>query len=240
MTRQDARDNVSKERWELRELEAGPGRTPSQSKTSYDFGIFAISPGTAPGFLIDTTHSLRLRLYRPGFKTVDLEAVEPLGKVFWEPASDVLMRETALDELFGVTPVLTAKGELAFERVLEPGSKSKEHLAALQFGIAQYAAPRRFPGRADQGRHQGSEGTLAGKGRASGPGRHRHGGPKRKTLRNDLMRRIFPRCGACLPGCMLPYAPPASATCRLSISNVRRAKCACFASTLHTSTICAG
>lgn len=140
VTRLNSRDEISKERWALRELEAGRRQTASQSKTSYDFGVFAISPGTAPGFLIDTTHSLRLRLYRPGFKTVDLEAVEPQGKVFWEPAADALARETALDDLFGLKPVVGAKGEALVERVLEPGSKSKEHLAALQFGIEQYTA----------------------------------------------------------------------------------------------------
>lgn len=140
ITRQNVRDEGIKEIWELRQVEAGPGKTPSQSKTSYDFGLYAISPGTAPGFLIDTTHSLCLRLYRPGFKTVELDTVEPQGKVTWEPAKDVLERETALDELFGLTPVIVPKGDPEVTRTLEPGATSKEHKAALQFGIAEYAA----------------------------------------------------------------------------------------------------
>jgi hypothetical protein len=140
ITRQTVRDEGIKERWELRELEPNGGKTPSQSKTSYDFGLFALSPGTSPGFLIDTTHVLSLRLYRPGFKTVELDPTDPRPKVVWESAPDVLQRETALDELFAMKPVIVAKGEPPVERKLEIGQKSKEHLAALQFGAAQYLA----------------------------------------------------------------------------------------------------
>jgi hypothetical protein len=138
ITRQTVREEGIKEIWELRQLEAGP-KTPSQSKTSYDFGVYALSPGSGPGFLIDTTHALCLRLYRPGFKTVELDTVEPQDKVTWEPAKNVLDRETALDDLFGVTKVIVPKGDPEVVRTLEPGAKSKEHKAALQFGAMEYA-----------------------------------------------------------------------------------------------------
>jgi hypothetical protein len=140
ITRQTVRDEGIKERWELRELPPSGNKTPSHSKTSYDFGLFALSPGTPPGFLIDTTHTLTLRLYRPGFKSVDLDPNAPQMRVVWESAADVLERETALDELFAMKPVIVPKGDPPVERKLEPGLKSKEHLAALQFGAAQYLA----------------------------------------------------------------------------------------------------
>jgi hypothetical protein len=138
ITKQAVRDEGFKERWELCELAPNGNKTQAHVKTSYDFGLFAISPGTPPGFLIDTTHTLCWRLYRPGFKTVELDPNSPQTKIEWESAADVVQREEALDELFAMKPVVVAKGELPVTRKLEPGSKSKEHLAALQFGAAEY------------------------------------------------------------------------------------------------------
>jgi hypothetical protein len=139
----ETKEDGIKERWEMHAVplnDVGPrGMTPGQSKVSYDYGLYALSPASANGPLAPTTHALSLRLYRPGFETVVLNGDEPAQPVVWKPAADLAAQEKAIDEIFGTVPIAPKSShEPTRVRELYPGSKSQAHHDALMFGVAEY------------------------------------------------------------------------------------------------------
>lgn len=90
-----------------------------------------------------TSHTIAVRLYRPGFETVELNSWDSPGKVIWKPALTAAVQELALDDLFDLGNVDRKDDQSEVERrrkrMLEPGSVSEAHRAALRFGAAEYA-----------------------------------------------------------------------------------------------------
>lgn len=81
------------------------------------------------GFLsrgFERAPSTRLRLYRPGFQTVEILPWQRVDRIEWEPATDLAARERAIDELLcssdadGSDAVSTDLEERAAELLLEP------------------------------------------------------------------------------------------------------------------------
>ena len=96
---------------------------PAQLKPSFSHGLVVI--GIAVNFLTHTSHSVAIRLYRPGYEVVEVKTWERVNRVVWKVALDLEAQEKAVDTLlpFGC---------------LELGSKSPAHRDALFFGAAEY------------------------------------------------------------------------------------------------------
>jgi hypothetical protein len=87
--------------------------------------------------------ALALRLYRPGYELVVLNADYPIEDVQWTHANDLLAQMQALDLLFHPEPHMfmpaTQQGSwLRGSMTLEPGSVSPAHRQALLFGAEEY------------------------------------------------------------------------------------------------------
>jgi hypothetical protein len=96
---------------------------PAQVKPSVSYGFVVI--GIALNYLTHTSHSVALRLYRPGYELVEIKSWQRMNRVAWKPIQDAAAQEQTLDLL------------LPAER-LEPGSVSLAHREALLFGASEY------------------------------------------------------------------------------------------------------
>jgi hypothetical protein len=96
---------------------------PSQTRPSVTSGFYMI--GIALNYPIHTSHSVALRLYRPGYELCEIRSWEHVNRVTWKPATGLEAQEKALDALFP-------------QKRLEPGSQSAKHREALLFGAAEY------------------------------------------------------------------------------------------------------
>src|SRR5262245_20201079 len=105
-------------------------------------------------------HTLRVRLYRPGWQTVEIKPWEIPERVTWKEATDLASREKALDDLLstwdtdgtgqlsvGAHEQLTDPSryppppqppDLIVFRNLAPGSTSAEHRQLLLFTASEY------------------------------------------------------------------------------------------------------
>ena len=102
-----------------------------------------------------TTHSLAVRLYRPGYATIELKPGPAAPQLRWHEAPDLVAQEQALDDLLGVSLLDTAQPIAALQqRRLEPGSKSPGHREALRFAAREY---ERLAGAAAASETDGSE-----------------------------------------------------------------------------------
>jgi hypothetical protein len=95
----------------------------AQLKPSVTYGFVVI--GIALNYLTHTSHSVALRLYRPGFELVEITSWERAHRVAWKPAPDLDAQEKALDALLPLG-------------LLEAGSKAPTHRDTLNFGAAEY------------------------------------------------------------------------------------------------------
>jgi hypothetical protein len=96
---------------------------PAQLKPSITYGVIVLA--VALNYGTHTSHSLALRLYRPGYELVEIRTWERANRVDWNPASDLNAQEQALDRLYT-------------SNRLEKGSKSSPHRDALMFGVGEY------------------------------------------------------------------------------------------------------
>jgi hypothetical protein len=96
---------------------------PAQIKPSLSYGLVVI--GVALNFLTHTSHSMALRLYRPGYELVEVKSWERVSRVAWKLAQDLEAQEKTLDALLPI-------------RRLYPGSESDAHKEALLFGAVEY------------------------------------------------------------------------------------------------------
>ncbi len=94
-----------------------------QLKTSVTYGFVVI--GIALNYLTHTSHSIALRLYRPGFELVEIKSWERVKRVYWKTAPDLDTQEKVLD-------VLLPLG------LLEGGSTGAAHRESLLFGASEY------------------------------------------------------------------------------------------------------
>jgi hypothetical protein len=120
-----------------------------QIKVAADYGwladfFYTIYGGT-------THHTVMVRLYRPGYHTIELESYRKDEPLNWTPAPTPVEREKAIDDLVstwwtsperlqtqysvsGFTPPV----EPIVFRYLAPGSISTEHQASLVFAASEY------------------------------------------------------------------------------------------------------
>ena len=86
-----------------------------------------------------TTHSVAIRLYRPGFETIELKPGDAAHALQWVEATDLAAQEKAVDDLLGVSPLAMGAAPSEFQqRRVEPGTKSPAHREALQFAAREY------------------------------------------------------------------------------------------------------
>lgn len=92
-------------------------------------------------------YTMVVRLYKPGFRTMEVKAWEKSRELQWFPAPDLLAQEKAIDDLLAVpaTPDQPSKGawwELKDEKLpglgLQPGSVSSSQRKALEFAATEY------------------------------------------------------------------------------------------------------
>jgi hypothetical protein len=96
---------------------------PAQVKPSVSYGFVVI--GIALNYLTHTSHSVAVRIYRPGYELVEIKSWDGMNKVTWKPAPDLEAQEKTLDALFPL-------------KQLDPGCESAMHRSALLFGLAEY------------------------------------------------------------------------------------------------------
>jgi hypothetical protein len=148
----DVRDDASSyegfehDRYVMREMNVRFGdRLAPQGKVAIDYGwatISAISYGQA------THHTLLVRLYRPGYRTIEIESWQLAPDVKWVKTESLVDREKAIDDLL-TTFERDFSSHLrshANERprdskvfsCLASGSADEQHRAALLFAASEY------------------------------------------------------------------------------------------------------
>jgi hypothetical protein len=95
-----------------------------------------------------TSHTVLVRAYRPGFRTVEVRSWQTTGKVPWEAAPDLDARERAVDALLSTRDtdspaILPHRDKSDFLEhdsffSLAPGSAGAGHRQALLFAAAEY------------------------------------------------------------------------------------------------------
>jgi hypothetical protein len=135
----DFADISGSDHYTLSEVPAGPpGWLLPRTKVSATYGIFVF--GIALNYPVFISHSLAMRLYRPGYELVELDSWDLPEKITWKPASDLQSQERALDRLF-LRDEKDALGPAQWPIIshcLSPGSKSRAHRRALLFGASGY------------------------------------------------------------------------------------------------------
>lgn len=125
------------------------GSSDSQVKVALDYGwILNCISYFCDGY---THHTMRVRLYRPGYQTIEIEPWQKNNRLEWVEARSPEEREQAIDDLVstwdtspfslqnrisqtGFTP---PRDPIVF-RYLAPGSVADEHLRVLQFAAREY------------------------------------------------------------------------------------------------------
>jgi hypothetical protein len=123
--------------WTFREITPlSAGKLLPQTKVSATYGYYVF--GIALNFPVYTSHSVAMKLYRPGYELVEIDSWEFPGEIVWRKAPDLAGQEQALNRLFLLAD---NDGETTWPRVvrkLVPGSVSPEHRRALLFGASEY------------------------------------------------------------------------------------------------------
>src|SRR5262245_51001343 len=84
--------------YHFRELPVTPGgKVPAQSMVGFGRGWWALL--VSLNYTQRVHPMLRVRLYRPGYETVELKPWQHVGPVTWKPAITLAAREAAIDDL---------------------------------------------------------------------------------------------------------------------------------------------
>ncbi len=87
------------------------------------------------------SHTIALRLYRPGFDTIEVKCGQVPHDVQWTEAADLDAQEKALDDLLGVDllePRNATNDVMTVKHNLLPGPASDGQRAALRFCVGEY------------------------------------------------------------------------------------------------------
>jgi hypothetical protein len=120
------------------------GYVPAQTKVALDYSWIWNCVWIYSG---QTHHSVKVRLYRPGWQTVEIRSGEKSGRVVWRKAEDLEAQEKAVDDLLS-----TWETDWRFSHDTEqpprestdvfchvaPGSASAAHRQVLQFAASEY------------------------------------------------------------------------------------------------------
>jgi hypothetical protein len=132
------------DRYTFRQVAVLPGgRTPAQTRVSCDYGFWWNC--VALSYHKHLSHTARLRCYRPGYQTVELQPWGPGHEVVGKRAGDLAAQEQAVDDLV-TTPGLGLCADIVMRQwrehwrvnQLSPGSSSAGHREALLFAAAEY------------------------------------------------------------------------------------------------------
>jgi hypothetical protein len=120
-----------------------------QIKVAVDYGWLLNC--LALNYTSSTHHTVLVRLYRPGYQTLELESWRKDERMHWTPAPAPQDREQAIDDLVSTwkTAPERLQNQHSFEgfvpprdpvifRYLAPGSISDEHGSALRFAAGEY------------------------------------------------------------------------------------------------------
>jgi hypothetical protein len=123
-----------------------------QAKLAVDYGQVS-----SPSVGRETTHLLLVRLYRPGYKTIEIQPWQLSVNPEWQAATTPAARERAIDDLVSTfarddssraqasnnqtskrgSPEIPPRDSTVFAR-LAPGSESDTHRAAILFAASEY------------------------------------------------------------------------------------------------------
>lgn len=134
------------------------GRFDPQTKVAVDYGCILYCMANV--YEASTHHSLRVRLYRPGYHTLEIEPWQESVPLPWTEARKLEEREQAIDDLvstWNTTPeriqtkaafngFVPPRDPIVFQ-YLAPGSVSPEHRGVLIFAATEY--DRLLPAAAD-------------------------------------------------------------------------------------------
>jgi hypothetical protein len=93
--------------------------------------------GIALNYPVYTSHTVAMRLYRPGYDLVEIDSWQLPEKVAWKKAPDLAAQEKELDRLM-LTTDEASRPAIWLGRTLRPGSASAAHRQALLFGASEY------------------------------------------------------------------------------------------------------
>jgi hypothetical protein len=108
------------------------GSIPSQTRVTLEHGLGVI-------LKLGEIHAMRVRLYRPGYKLVELESWDSQDKISWIPAENWESQELAVDTLVSC-PMLrhpTVPGPSRPHETLQPPT-TPEAKQALVFAAGEY------------------------------------------------------------------------------------------------------
>ncbi|HEY7156382.1 MAG TPA: hypothetical protein VH575_20615, partial [Gemmataceae bacterium] len=125
------------------------GSFDAQTKVAVDYGCILYC--VANVYDVATHHTLLVRLYRPGYHTIEIEPWQADGRINWVEASTPEAQEQAIDDLVSTwkTTPEHIQVKAAFNgfvppvdpivfRYLAPASTSEEHRQALAFAASEY------------------------------------------------------------------------------------------------------
>lgn len=141
------------------------GRLPSQAKISLDWGFI----WNCIALIYDghTVHTVRVRLYRPGWQTVEVKSWEQVDALKWKEAPSLVEQEKAIDDLVSTweTDYLNRFAQsssseshprppagVALFRGLAPGSESAKHRQVLLFAAGEYERLAAFTDSSETGK----------------------------------------------------------------------------------------
>jgi hypothetical protein len=83
--------------------------------------------------------TLRVRIYRPGYETIQVKPWAIPKELVWTSAADLNAQETAVDALVAPGPILSSTDHSLFaQKTLVNGSSSKAQRDALLFAASEY------------------------------------------------------------------------------------------------------
>jgi hypothetical protein len=92
-----------------------------------------------------TTHSVAVRLYRRGYKTVEMRPGQSMPELEWTEVADLPDQEKAIDDLLGVSPLQSTSPVKPIKTsgfrsppALELGTRSSGQREALLFAAGEY------------------------------------------------------------------------------------------------------
>jgi hypothetical protein len=109
-----------------------------QTKISATYGVYVF--GVALNYPVYISHSVALKLYRPGYRLIEINSWDPPRDVVWREAPDLASQEKELDHLF-LMPEQEESGPESWTPIrpyLAAGSESVEHRRVLLFGASEY------------------------------------------------------------------------------------------------------
>jgi hypothetical protein len=107
---------------------------PAQLRPGVTSGLVVF--GVAVNYVTCTSHSLALRLYRPGYDLVEVASWQLNNRVTWHAAAHLAAQEEAVDSLFPLDRGDKSMGQESHR--LANGSASPAHRQALLFGASEY------------------------------------------------------------------------------------------------------